>query len=68
MRRRIARIGGAQADGAGAVLGVRLEDGPGEIVVILGDQLRVARKVAAEVAEQGEGEQIRQRALPAPTA
>ncbi|PMB72600.1 hypothetical protein BM221_000014 [Beauveria bassiana] len=45
----VERVGGAQAHGAGIVARVRLEDGPGEDVVVLGDVDAVLREVAAKV-------------------
>ena len=40
---RVTRVGGAQADAAGGVVGVGLEHRPGEMIAVAGDVARVAR-------------------------
>ena len=66
--RRVARIGRAQGHLAGAVAGVGLEDRPREVVEALGDGLRVAGKVALELRQQAEAEEIREARAPARSA
>ena len=61
--RRIARVRRAQFDGAAVVFGVGLEDAPGQIILLIGDQLRVAGEIAREFSDQREDEQVGQRAF-----
>src|SRR5262245_537393 len=61
-QRRIAGIGRSQRDGAAPILGVGLEDRPGEIVAAP-DQVAMAWEVALESAEERKHEEIRYRPL-----
>src|ERR1043165_6911390 len=55
---RVARIGRLQPHRARAVLRVRLEDGPGEVVQLLREEPRVAGEVAFEQAEKRKDEEV----------
>src|SRR6266851_8198136 len=59
----IARVGGTQGYLARAVVRMRFEYRPCQIVQVLGYQRRIGGKVTAKHAEQGETEQIGERSL-----
>src|SRR6266851_223784 len=61
--RHIARVGGTQRYLARAVARMRFEYRPSQIVEVLGYQRRIAGKITAKHAQQGETEQIGERAL-----
>ena len=62
-QRGVARIGAAQHDFAGAILGMRLQDRPGQIIGLGDGERRIAGEIAAEQPDQGKAEEIRERAL-----
>ena len=57
---RIARVRRSQGDRAAAIVGVGFENGPGEIVEVFSNELRVAGEIAAEEAKHCEYEKIGQ--------
>src|SRR6266851_5730109 len=61
--RHIARVGGTQGYLARAVARMRFEYRPSQIVEVLGYQRRIAGKITAKHTQQGETEQIGERAL-----
>src|SRR5260370_8070441 len=61
--RHIARVGGTQGYLARAVVRMRFEYRPSQIVEVLGYQRRIAGKITAKHTQQGETEQIGDRAL-----
>ena len=56
--RRVARIGAVQSNLARVILRVRLEDRPGEIIVMFDDKARIAGELTSEVRDQGHAEEI----------